>query len=72
MKRADKQAGGFARAAALTAERRTEIAREAGRKRWLLRDEKKAGEAPALIDAAHVTENTHGSDARPSIEIYRP
>jgi hypothetical protein len=62
MKRADKQAGGFARAAALTPERRTEIARNAVLKRWANRtDVKKAGTNPALDQVEAVIQNTSGS-----------
>jgi hypothetical protein len=65
MKRADKQAGGFARAKALTPERRTEIARNAVLKRWANRtDEKKAGLAPASDQVEAVIQNTSVAGVR--------
>lgn len=58
MKRADKQIGGFARAAALTPERRQEIAILAVKKRWEnYAAIKKAGETPAIDGNASVKES---------------
>lgn len=61
-KRADKQIGGFARAAALTPERRKEIALNAITKRWAV---KKAGDNPAVDGAETVTQeaSTHDQSA---------
>lgn len=52
-KRSDKQAGGFARAAALTPERRSEIAKEASLKRWA--GVKKAAELAASVEVENFT-----------------
>lgn len=59
-KRADKQAGGFARAAALTPEQRSEIARKGGLKRW--EGVKKAAKLAAFEEAEDITDsaNTYG------------
>ncbi len=62
-KRTDKQAGGFARAAALTPERRSEISRNAVMARWA-GHVKKAGEVPALVELDRVSGSTSDSDAR--------
>lgn len=64
MKRVDKQPGGFARAAALTPERRSEIARLAVQKRWANAAEKKAGNAPALDVLETINGNISGSYVR--------
>lgn len=52
-KRSDKQAGGFARAAALTPERRSEIAKEASLKRW--ENVKKAAEVAAPVEVVELS-----------------
>lgn len=48
MKQTNKQAGGYARAASLTPERRTEIARNAVLKRWSKAGEKNSPEVPVV------------------------
>ncbi len=58
MKQANKQIGGFARSAALSPERRKEIAVQAVTKRWAIYDreqKKKAGTNPALGGVEAVT-----------------
>lgn len=63
-KRADKQIGGFARAKALTPERRSQIARDAVVKRWANRiDEKKGAASPLQENAEVLKQNTSGSGA---------
>lgn len=58
-----KQAGGFARAAALTPERRAEIARTAAQARW---SKKKAGEAPAIVEDIPITGSISGPYVHPT------
>ncbi len=60
-----KQAGGYARAAALTPERRAEIARTAAQTRWA---KKKAGETPAIVDGIAITGSICVPDVRPTTE----
>ena len=55
MKQTNKQAGGYARAASLTQERRSEIARNAVLKRWAIAGEKEVvNESSTTI---HLKEN---------------
>lgn len=61
MKRADKQIGGFARAAALTPERRIEIARNAVAKRWANRTDVKKGLEAPLDGVEALTQSTSDS-----------
>lgn len=64
MKRADKQIGGYARAAALTPERRKEIAQHAVQTRWANRTDVKKGAASPLQEGTDpVKQSTSGSDA---------
>lgn len=66
-KQSSKQKGGFARAAALTPERRKEISRNAVLKRWAkYADEKKAGINPASEVEQISSANTSDSPVHPA------
>ena len=57
MKQKNKQTGGYARAASLTPERRSEIARNAVLKRWAIAGNKEVGKVPSNLN--YPKENTN-------------
>ena len=69
MKQANKQTGGYARAASLSPERRSEIARNAVLKRWAIAGGK-AGNVPASIEV-QTNRSIHNEDEENAVQAFQ-